>query len=892
MLTETWLTPEFNNNFLINGYNCMHTHRNRNGGGLRLYYHNSLTVEKIEVLSGIYPTHEALSAELFMKNLGKIIILGVYRPPSKSVTDFNKVMYEAIAPYSGRNIILLGDLNINLSHQISQPFGNMLRSCGLNPMIADIPTHFNIAAGKFDSCIDHIWSNMRLPQYSYVIEELVSDHRPIILRIGSEYRHPLKKICFRNFNDDRMGKFLINAHCEFTNNCEEVTSIRSFNDWSLNLAQKYFPTHQKIITVKRQQKPWINRSILAKIKQKHEMLKRGHDGDIDTESYKSLCRSIKLCIHHEKKKYFNNQLTHSNNPKTFWKLLGELSGFQKNRTVAKSFTTDCGKILSNPALIADEFNHTFLSDISTLFARLSTFSVDLTDCIPNNPHTIYARPSAPNEVADVISSLKTSNSTHDVPTSMMKSAPEYFAVVLSNLFNSMLESGIYPEDLKHACVTPVHKKGSTNIIKNYRPISILTTFDKIFEKLIYRRLMDFFTAYNLLSATQFGFRSNMGTEDACLRLIDLILPGFAAGKYVACVFADFSKAFDTVSRHILLRKLHRYGIRGNMQNIMGSFLSGRSQSVQFDNHTSVPLLVEQGVPQGSCLGPLIYIIYTNDLTNYLDGYCEIVQYADDTVLICTGNSVIEVTHRLNQAVNRFHYWCNHNKLHLNLNKTKVMLLTSKLSTPQIKVNVESTELEQVQSYNYLGLIIDSKLRFERHADTLISKIRSVRAKIGHFKYVLTADAARSFYYAYVYSKYSYVMVVWGGRCDERLISLHDKIVMGLFSHLTHVTEDVFKKYSILPGRDLYAYLVACKIYKVVFRGDLPFIKAHIEDCRRLHDHNTRNASTLRPPMPNKVAVRIGFLYNAVKVWNNIPQRLKQMKFVEFKTELKRALLEN
>ena len=285
-----------------------------------------------------------------------------------------------------------------------------------------------------------------------------------------------------------------------------------------------------------------------------------------------------------------------------------------------------------------------------------------------------------NEIIDIINKLNPSKAPRydDIPTKLIKAAKFSFAPFLNNIFNSCLNNGLYPDELKIARVIPLHKGGSNSELKNYRPISILSTLNKIFETIIKQRLITFWTTYNVFVPTQFGFRENRSTTLAIAHLHELIMTELDNDRSVCTIFMDLAKAFDTVNHNIFLFKLEQYGVRGVANNLLSSYLSNRKQFVHGDGFSSSLLDIDIGVLrlQGSVLGPILFLIYINDL--YYCSDFKTTLYADDNVLTLSHKNVNRLQYNLNVELCKIHAWLNYNQLSLNIAKTNYYLFTKKL----------------------------------------------------------------------------------------------------------------------------------------------------------------------------------------------------------------------
>jgi hypothetical protein len=253
------------------------------------------------------------------------------------------------------------------------------------------------------------------------------------------------------------------------------------------------------------------------------------------------------------------------------------------------------------------------------------------------------------------------------PSSIFKENKNPLAKVLLHIINISLEQGIFPKELKMANVVPIFKSGDTDQIGNYRPVSLLSTVSKVFERIFYTRLLTFITEQHILYIMQFGFREGHSTQQAIIKLLESIIDNLDNGNYAAAIFLDFSKAFDTVNHQILLRKLNHYGIRGVGNSWVESYLSNRSQFCKFGGSKSNTSIISCGVPQGSILGPLLFLLYINDLGTIFQNL-DTILFADDSNLISNGTSLSALELKINNDIPLLTNWLKTNRLSLNIKK--------------------------------------------------------------------------------------------------------------------------------------------------------------------------------------------------------------------------------
>ena len=332
--------------------------------------------------------------------------------------------------------------------------------------------------------------------------------------------------------------------------------------------------------------------------------------------------------------------------------------------------------------------------------------------------------------------------------------------IVVSLINASFSLGIFPDDLKVAKVISLFKKGDTLDINNYRPISLLTCFSKIFEKAIFTRLSNFLNKHSVLISSQYGFCPNRSSTHAILDIVSTTYDNINNKKYTGMVMLHLTKAFDTVCHKRLLLKLGHYGIRGTAYNLLQSYLSKRSQYVSLVNINSNFRNVKMGVPQGSVLGPLLFLIYINDLQNCMISTPRL--FADDTAVLIHANTLTELEIKINCELENVVVWTRKNNLNINLMKSQAMIVSPSLSESNfaIIIKLNSSILQVSKNINYLGVIIDSKLLFKEHILKLQSKLSRAVAIMCKLKHIVPLRILICLYYAFFHSHLLYGLLVW------------------------------------------------------------------------------------------------------------------------------------
>lgn len=492
----------------------------------------------------------------------------------------------------------------------------------------------------------------------------------------------------------------------------------------------------------------------------------------------------------------------------------------------------------------------------------------------------------PAEIKFLVSKLKPKRSCgyDDIPMTLIKNHIDILATPLANFINQCFETCVFPEQLKVAKVLPLHKKGAKTDPNNYRPISLLPIISKLLEKVMKERLTKHLLLNDVISNRQYGYQKGKGTTEAVSAFINDVVVKLNDKKRVAGVLLDLSSAFDVVNHSILLGKLEHYGIRGGALALFKSYLANRKQFVEIQwmqnnrikSHRSRLADVYKGVPQGSILGPILFIVFTNDLITFMHNNIhnsELFVFADDTNAVISADNITELNQRVNYSLEKFIEWFMINKLQLNYSKTNVLLFKSTARVKDsLQIKMRESIIKEVDSAKFLGVHIDDKLNWKTEVSALLGSLSSACYALRSLRDELQLVQLKMVYYALVESKIRYSIRFWGYsyRYNTQAIFVAQKRAIRIMANISQQTScrPYYIKYKILTVPCLYILVVLMDMIK------------HINDLESPEQRDKRLA-TRRKNLPQifssklKVAKHTAS-YQAVLLFNKLPVEYKML----------------
>ena len=515
--------------------------------------------------------------------------------------------------------------------------------------------------------------------------------------------------------------------------------------------------------------------------------------------------------------------------------------------------------------------------LTTLASKIPDNDLSHKKFLPENIKTsLFLNPTNETEIKNVISQLKEGAPGRDgIASKNIKHIKDSISYPLTNIVNLSFEQGVFPSELKFAIITPLYKAKDPMFFNNYRPISLLSVFSKIIERLMYNRLLNFINRHKIFNQNQFGFRNNHSTFMALIILVENLVDALDNGNCAVGIFLDFQKAFDTVDHGILLDKLYCYGIRGIAHDWFVSYLSNRQQSVIYNGYESELQVMRCGVPQGSILGPMLFLLYINDLTNVSSFFMPIL-FADDTNLFCTGIDLKSMIRQVNEELAKIYAWVNANKLSLNIDKTNFMLFMPKYSSHCADhIVINQTRIQEVKETKFLGVIIDNKLKWSAHIKYISKKIAKGIGIILKSRKVFSNETLLSLYHTFVYPYLSYCIHVWGKAYNthlNHLIVLQNK-AMRIINGVPPRTnmDNFYIEMNILTVKHIFNYHIGLFMFKYVNNMTPDVFDNFFRNVSDIHQHNTRNATQnlLYVTFRGTTRGQQTFKYRGPHIWNFI-----------------------
>lgn len=860
----------------------------KKNGGTGIFVKNNLQFSSFDLSKYfVEQSFEICCIKLIKVN---IFVISIYRSPSGNLGIFFDNFELAIKEVLKFNtkIVVAGDFNIemiNVSDCASRNFANLLRSLNLF-CTNNQPTRIN-------SCIDNIIVNFSDSMYRVnVIEHSFADHEPLLLQIFNNdsteskdnggcdssintnfswvrkqtdnlitlFVQCLKEEKWDMINDFSNGKITVNSlfddflkkYVNLWHFCSPLTKIKKNNvKNSIKLKNWYTPD---LIVSKNKMLAYytVYKSFL---KLNSEQTGAAH------QAYLHFKKAYRNDLITAKRSAVENFISSASNPcKAAWQVISN-----------ETSPTHSSDVLLDP----NGLNSYFQSSVLQLQNSIPAVHTDAQEFLQNyHKHNQFFcwRQTTPTEIVELVSRFSNSKSTDHYWLSnyIIKQTIDVISEPLSFIINRCLSVGYFSSLLKISKVIPVYKQGDKTQFQSYRPVSIVPIFSKILESVMLNQLNLFFESNSLLTSSQFGFRQGRSTTSAVKKVVETTLHAFENKELTSLVLCDLRKAFDCVPFDILLKKLSFYGVSPDSLKILESYLTNRHQYVSVKNNSSNLCVVPAGVPQGSILGPFLFLVHINDLPCNLN--IESVIYADDTTLMCTNKDLNQLQANMEFSQQKAYEWFWANKLCCNTDKTQCLTLGLAHT-----VDFNSVKL--------LGIYIDSKLNWSLHISNICKKVSRVSYLLWKLKVLVSFNYLRATYFGLFQSHISYGLIIWGHSSHANSILLLQKKclrTMAGASPMEHC-RPLFISFKILTIINLYIYNIL-----LYTKSNLKLFNIR----QNVHEHFTRGRKRIDLPSHRLAVTGNSCDINCVKLFNKLSVTARDVSFNKFKSKLYGWLVEN
>ena len=885
LCSETCVTEDIEDSeIIINSYKLIRCDsHSRHTGGVIMYIHESLDF--------IIKYNNCIENNIWcifvkLKHINPKLQIGVvYHSPSTSDADFLNYLTDIMGRCCENinDIVIIGDFNINMnltstySSKITELF-----NANCMKQIIDFNTR-NTATSR--TKIDLLFTNSNYIFCKKLDNYQISDHETISFNVKCDRVYQMRKfvkiLSWKNYNKDNLINNLRNGNFGNFSITDLNGKIEMLKNNLTNSMHNL--TNEKEVKVKIMNK-WYDSELANLNREKLELYKET-ENNRNWEEYKIVKNRYKKLVRIKKIRYLENEIDRNqDDSKKMWSCLKKTIGKQ-------SVISTVDKILINGAIvegdidIATSFNRFFVDSIVQInnnIEIIDNFTLELVYCDSRfcfNMVTV-------SDIEEIVNKFKRKiGGKKIISEGVIKDSMSYTAHFYKEIVNESISKGVFPSSWKTSLIVPIPKIKNTFKVEEFRPINTLPCDEKILETVVKKQLVSYLESNNLIISEQSGFRHKHSCESA----LNLVLAGIKDDLNNKCcvisVFIDLKRAFETIDQTILLEKLSAIGIRNKELNWFRSFLTNRKQCTTIGSVVSEEIEVNIGLPQGSVLAPILFNVYINDIGRVLR-HSSIKLFADDALITISGSNIKDISEKLQMDLDNLFKWLCVNKLKININKTKYMVINRKVNVDDIVLTINNSIIEKVESIMYLGIQIDDKLNFNDHIKYTLNKISK---QIGFLKrscWNLSKKYKILVFKSIIEPLFIYCPTIFFIMKDSQLAKLQilqNKAMRFILRKPfdTHI-QDMLNCLNWLSIKQLIYFHTMKFIYKII-NGLLPdYLKNLITYNFENHDRNLRNNHKIKLPLFRTEAEQNNLFYKGLKCFNNLPDEIKNCNFIEFK----------
>ena len=894
------------------------------GGGVACWVKNEHDFEVIDSLSVF---EEKVFESIFLKvkvSPKKFKIIGnIYRPPNSNIDNFTEILDTILKKISLDNILnkaeeveIMGDLNINLlnhnSHNATSNFLNTLLSHSQLPLIT-LPTRISETSATL---LDHIYSNSNpdLKECGIIYSSL-SDHLPVFSLTKCPHKTDIPEsqpILIRNTSFENKAKFReklqLNDWTSIMINEDPVTAFSEFSSTLKNIYEDSFPLiESKPNKTKIPINPWFTSALLVSRKNKEKLFKKKmlNPNPINIAAFRNYNSVYRSLIKKAKASYFYSKFQeYSKDIKKTWTLLNSIISSKKKSHSVPDIFTDNNQTFVGSSEIAEGFNDFFVNVGPRLSSYIPesnvTFETYLNESI--NENFVFAN-ITPDIILETVSKLKPKNSSgkDNISTKLLKEIIDCIDYPIAHLFNLSFKTGYIPSEYKCAKIIPIFKADEKDKFNNYRPISILPALSKLLEKIAAIQMFRYLNKFNIFYKHQYGFRPKHNTNQPLLHLLNKIYENLNKSKpeFTLGIFLDLKKAFDCCDLDILLKKLIHYGFKNVANTWFKNYLVNRTQYVCINGVFSTEKTITCGVPQGSVLGPLLFLLYINDLPLATSFFTSL--FADDTSFLKSSSDIASLILDANTELKKAAKWFQANRLTLNVSKTKYIVFRNKnmhFDPNSCNISIGNKILERIGNncvnkyFKFVGLKLDEFLNWDFQIEHISNKIASSIFALSQIKNILPLNIRLLVYNSLVRPHIEYGIVTWGGVKNSKLQKIRSlqKKAIRVVNNSTFKAHSnpLFSKLKLLNLDDTYKLSVLTFMHGY-FNNNLPSSFQNM--FKSLTEPNRTKSYKLERVLNKNLESFPSAMFP--KLWNAIEIDLKETKSAKtFKQRVINIYLEN
>ena len=749
----------------------------------------------------------------------KLIITSIYRPFGDK-HYFQASLYEHIraklVEYPGHKHIICGDFNYDLQNLCvdGESMFEMLLQEGFHQSVTE-PTRITESSSTL---IDHVYSNMDNPPKTDIVMAGISDHEITYTILPKRVKHKKEFVTKRWFKPSHYV---------------DIANLIGDTDWSKMVKMKaeeaaiflekvitkaldeVAPVKTKKVSTKKINQ-WSTIGIITSTKNSYQLYKSVKKKQLLKEEYKEYKKVLQRVIRKAKNDYYDKRVKDAgNDTRKIWGIVNEVIDRKQSRHTNPATFILKGQALNTQEGIANGFNNYFASIGEEMADSLPTVT-GYEEYLQNTPFRFRLEPVEATDIEEIMKKQqpKMSCGLDSINNKIVKTASLQLATPMSIIVNKSIREGYVPSIYKIARIVPLYKKGPTNDCGNYRPVSLLPSLSKIIEKAICAQLMKYLNTHQLLCDDQFGFRRRNQTTHVLQSMLNSITENSIKDEVTIATYIDLSKAFDCLQYNQLFSKMESLGFTDRTKKWFISYLSGRKQRTDFMGTISQELDVKLGVPQGSILGPILFLIYVNDINKSCPD-AKFIKFADDTTILTSAPTLEGAASKMNEALIKVDLWFKRNKLNLNPDKTRYMIFNCKTDETKV-VHVNSKYIERVwekgkeKSFKLVGIKVDEGLKWTHHINHVASKINSAIYALKKSSKELSVSNKKLLYSGIVHSHLVYGLPIWGfatqGRLNKLLIK--QKLAIRKIYNLKYLEHTLyyFVKAQILRLPELIKYM--------------------------------------------------------------------------------------